>query len=306
MQPESSSFVGDRMCYVIGENERLRKRRQQVQVEVAALERQAEELRNRIKAYRNELEFIQRSEDDNSCEWKQLCEARMPSSATAGAFHGPGMPLLPAQQLPLWTPTTDVVDLKDISRNVVNLSALSDECDRKQVQASGFVAAEDFGSPLQSIMNLISSDRKRPAESQNITGDQEPMPAVKRAKSSQKIGLEELRNHTAKIGQHWDRDTKVLRCPVCSSEVKAATARKACQHVVDHFGDKALFPYKCPVDGCGYTAVRPNHIQVHVKNAHKMDWTDGLAAASVHAENKARLDGILDGTHKAGNSEVGS
>lgn len=68
------------------------------------------------------------------------------------------MPLLPAQQLPLWTPTTDVVDLKDISRNVVNLSALSDECGRKQVQASGSVAAEGFGSPLQSIVNLISND----------------------------------------------------------------------------------------------------------------------------------------------------
>lgn len=84
----------------------------------------------------------------------------MPSVAsraapTASAFRGLGMPSLRAPQLSRWTPNFDVVDQKGISRDAANVGALSDE----QFTASGSVSAEDFGSPLQSIMDLISNDR---------------------------------------------------------------------------------------------------------------------------------------------------
>lgn len=55
MLPESSSFVGDRMRDVMGESERLRKRRQQVQAEVTALEGQVDELQEQLRLLRNRL-----------------------------------------------------------------------------------------------------------------------------------------------------------------------------------------------------------------------------------------------------------
>lgn len=85
---------------------------------------------------------------------------------------------------------------------------------------------------------------------------------------------------------------------------------------MDHLGDTGSFPYKCPVDGCGYASVQQSSVQTHVKGTHKLEWTEELVllwtwvcetkaklqkAASVHLENKAVLSAIIDGA-KQGSS----
>lgn len=72
------------------------------------------------------------------------------------------------------------------------------------------------------------------------------------------------------------RDSKVLRCPVCSADVKAVTLRKARQHLINHLGDEALFPYHCPCNGCDEASLNSANIIRHVKTTHKLNWTDEL------------------------------
>ncbi|KAH7727634.1 hypothetical protein AAVH_04677 [Aphelenchoides avenae] len=158
------------------------------------------------------------------------------------------------------------------------------------------------GAALSFTDVLRQNQRKRAAAEDSSVSSPGPSASAKKAKHEKgtKISLAELQQYCANVGQYWSRDTKLFDCPVCKSQLKCNSPTNACLHLVDHLGDKAFFLYKCPLEGCEYAAVRQSVVQSHVKNVHKMEWSEELKRDSVHTANKTLVYSFF-GQVKAGN-----
>lgn len=72
----------------------------------------------------------------------------------------------------------------------------------------------------------------------------------------------------------------MFQCPICP-RAKMESKYNSTRHLLEHLSDKSYHPYKCPVEGCGVSSVRPDVVQAHVVSVHKLEWNAELVRCLV-------------------------
>ncbi|KAH7723452.1 hypothetical protein AAVH_08931 [Aphelenchoides avenae] len=125
------------------------------------------------------------------------------------------------------------------------------------------------------------------------TGKRSAVGASSEAKKKKlnEISFEQLREHVANIANLCDETTGEFKCPVCA-RTKKESKFNSIRHLQEHLGDKAYYPYKCPVENCDTTSMRHDNVRAHVVNVHKLEWSVELKSSSTDTEKKAVIESL--------------
>ncbi|KAH7725714.1 hypothetical protein AAVH_06557 [Aphelenchoides avenae] len=107
------------------------------------------------------------------------------------------------------------------------------------------------------------------------------------------LSFQDLEKHIKHLRKFWDRPTNTATCPTCSLTFKAFSPSDVLRHLATHLADKSLYPFKCPLPNCRYTALRRESIRQHVPS-HGVSWTPKMDHLCLDVENKARFMALFD------------